>query len=195
MNTDQSKQPSLTRATVVSVLVAAIVLVTVVLPAEYGLDPLGTGKLLGLSGLARTGPQAISAELEGFKSDRIHVELAPFESMEYKYRVERGSGVVFSWTSTGEVIFDFHAEPDGAEPGYAESFEQGRGVAGHGTYLAPFPGIHGWFWENRGMEPVVVDLVTSGFYDHAIEFRDGDQRRHNLQAAPVVDAPARTALE
>ncbi len=180
MTSDQIRRPSLTKATIAALLMAAIVLVAVVLPAEYGLDPLGSGRLLGLTGLSRTGAQAVSAEQESFKSDRIRVELAPFESMEYKYRVEQGGGVVFSWTATGEVVFDFHAEPDGAQPGYAESFEQGRGIAGHGTYLAPFSGIHGWFWENRGMAPVVVDLVTSGFYAHAIEFRDGDQSRHNL---------------
>jgi hypothetical protein len=183
MNPDQPHSPNLVKATTISLLVALIVLVTVVLPSEYGLDPLGTGEFLGLSGLSRSGPQAVSPEQDGFKSDRIQVELAPFESMEYKYRIEQGSGVVFSWTATGEVIFDFHAEPDGAEPGYAESFEQGRGLVSHGTYIAPFPGIHGWFWENRGAAPVVVELVTSGFFDHAIEFRDGDQSRHDLQPA------------
>ena len=183
MNTEQPQRPNLVKATTISLLVALIVLVTIVLPAEYGLDPLGTGELLGLSGLSRGGPQAVSSETDGFKVDRIQVELAPFESMEYKYRIEQGGGVIFSWTATGEVIFDFHAEPDGAEPGYAESFELGRGVASHGTYIAPFPGIHGWFWENRGAGTVVVDLVTSGFFDHAIEFRDGDQRRVDLQPA------------
>ena len=33
-------------------VVAAIILVTAVLPAEYGLDPLGTGEALGLTPLA-----------------------------------------------------------------------------------------------------------------------------------------------
>ncbi len=49
------------------------------------------------------------------------------------------------------------------------------------TYSAPFSGIHGWFWENRGTGAVDIDLVTSGFYDHAIEFRDGDQSRRDVQ--------------
>lgn len=168
-------QPNLFKATLISLVVAAVILVTVVLPAEYDIDPLGTGAMLGLTGLSRTGPSAVTAEDSIYRTDHVRFELTPFESVEYKYRVEQGGGVLYSWRASGEVIFDFHAEPDGAEPGYAESFEQGRGVSADGTYLAPFPGIHGWFWENRGVETVVVDLMTSGFYDHAIEFRDGDQ--------------------
>ena len=168
------------KATLAALLVAGVVLVTVVLPAEFGIDPLGTGEALGLTGLARTGPSAVEAEERPVMSDRIRFELAPFESVEYKYRLEAGSGLVFSWTATGEVLYDFHAEPDGAEPGYAESFEQGRAEGGHGTYSPPFPGIHGWFWENRGMTTVFVELETSGFYDQATEFRDGDQTRRDF---------------
>ena len=40
------------KATAVALLVAAVVLFTAVLPAEYGVDLLGTGKLLGLMDLA-----------------------------------------------------------------------------------------------------------------------------------------------
>lgn len=183
------RRPSLVKATILSVVVAVAVLVTVVLPAEFDLDPLGTGALLGLTGLSRTGPAAVTSESGPFRSDRIRFELAPFESVEYKYRIAQGGGVVFSWRATGEVLFDLHAEPDGAEPGYAESFDQGRGTAGDGTYVAPFSGIHGWFWENRSMETVEVDLVTSGFYGHAIEFRDGDQSR--LQPLEARESIAR----
>jgi hypothetical protein len=40
-------------ATVIALLVASVLLVTVVLPAEYGIDPLRTGKALGLTDLAK----------------------------------------------------------------------------------------------------------------------------------------------
>ncbi len=39
-------------ATVVALIVGGVILVTAVLPAEYGIDPLGTGKALGLTDLA-----------------------------------------------------------------------------------------------------------------------------------------------
>lgn len=166
--------PGLWKATLISLVVAGVVLVTAVLPAEYDLDPLGTGAVLGLTGLSRGGPQAVSDSAQPFREDFMRFELQPFESVEYKYRLEAGSGLVFSWEATAEVVFDFHAEPDGAETGYAETFERGRAESRHGTFIAPFSGIHGWFWENRGAEGVIVDLAASGFLSEATEFRDGD---------------------
>ena len=58
-NAAQRDVPSLGKivaATVVALIVACIILVTVVLPAEYGIDPLGTGKALGLGDLATGSP-------------------------------------------------------------------------------------------------------------------------------------------
>ncbi len=162
------------KATAFAFLVAMLLLFTVVLPAEYDVDLLGTGERLGLTGLSRTGPSAITASDGAHAVDHIRFELAPFESVEYKFRMAANSGLVFSWTATGEVVYDMHAEPEGAEAGYAESFQQSRGTESHGTYLAPFSGIHGWFWENRGDETVFVELHASGFTDQATEFRDGD---------------------
>ena len=164
----------LLKATVLSILVAAVVLVTLVLPAEYDVDPLGTGALLGLTGLSRSGPTALVDQPESFLQEQRVFELAPFESVEYKYRLEADAGLLFSWRATGDVVFDMHAEPDGAEEGYAESFSQGRGREGHGAYAAPFPGIHGWFWENRGAETVIVTLNTAAFTGFAKEYRDND---------------------
>lgn len=167
--------PKLLRATLISLVLAVIVLFTLVLPAEYGVDPLGTGEALGLLGLSRAGPSAIIDTTADLRHDRIVFELAPFESVEYKYRLEQDASLVFHWSASGELVYELHAEPDGAEAGYAESFDKGRGSGANGTYLALFPGIHGWFWENRGTETVHLTLETDGFYTLAIEFRDGDR--------------------
>jgi hypothetical protein len=54
-NTDlptRAELPSTTRllrSTVIALLVAAALLVTTVLPAEYGIDPTGIGRALGLT--------------------------------------------------------------------------------------------------------------------------------------------------
>ena len=40
---------ALVKATITALVVAALILMTVVLPAEYGIDPLGTAEPLGLS--------------------------------------------------------------------------------------------------------------------------------------------------
>ncbi len=180
---------NLLKATTLSILVAAVVLVTLVLPAEYDVDPLGTGAALGLTGLSRSGPTALVEQPAGYRQEQRVFELAPFESVEYKYRLEADDGLVFSWSATGEVVYDIHAEPDGAEEGFAESFTQGRGQEGHGSYAAPFPGIHGWFWENRGAQTVTVTFNAAAFTTGAKEYRDNDVFD---RVPPLVSARSKT---
>ena len=78
--------------------------------------------------------------------------------------------MLFSWESDNEVIFDFHSEEEGIDPEDAVSFEVGKAKSRTGTYVAPFNGIHGWFWENRGSEVVDVRLSSNGFYHESITY-------------------------
>ncbi len=48
-NTDLPSATKLIKSTVVAIVLAAIILVTAVLPAEYGIDPTGVGNILGLT--------------------------------------------------------------------------------------------------------------------------------------------------
>jgi hypothetical protein len=167
-------------ATAGAAVVAAVILMTAVLPAEYGIDPLGTGRLLGLTDLAGGSSGAITRQDAAYKTNTASFELGPYEFVEFKYRLEQGASMVYSWTATGPVIYDFHSEPDGAPPGYAESFDKAQMPEAHGTYTAPFSGIHGWFWENPGTKLVTITLTTAGFYTTAQEFRDNDSSFHRL---------------
>ena len=161
-------------------IAAAMILVIAVLPAEYGIDPLGAGRLLGLTDLAGASGGAIKRQDAAYKTNTATFELGPYEFVEFKYRLEQGASMVYSWTATGEVIYDFHSEPDGAPQGYAESFDKARMPEANGTYTAPFSGIHGWFWENPGTKAVTITLTTAGFYSAAQEFRDNDSSFHTL---------------
>jgi hypothetical protein len=59
----------LVTATLVALAVACVILVTVVLPADYNIDPLGTGRALGLTQLANaTEPAAKPAAAEPAKN-------------------------------------------------------------------------------------------------------------------------------
>src|SRR5688572_15170244 len=49
-------------ATILALLAAALILVTAVLPAEYGIDLLGTGRLFGLTALSEGTTGAISPQ-------------------------------------------------------------------------------------------------------------------------------------
>jgi hypothetical protein len=168
-------------ATAGALVAAAIILVTAVLPAEYNIDPLGTGRLLGLSDLAGAATSgAIKRQDAAYKTNTASFVLGPYEFVEFKYRLEQGATMVYSWTATGPVIYDFHSEPEGAPAGYAESFDKAQSPAAHGSYTAPFSGIHGWFWENPNSKLVTITLTTAGFYSSAQEFRDNDSSFHPL---------------
>ena len=117
-------------------------------------------------------PGAISLQTNPYKQETIEIKLAPKEGMEYKYELEKGQALLYSWTSTGPVHYELHSEPAAGPKGYAEFFDQQDDKdQGHGSYVAPFSGIHGWFWENRADREVSLRLTTSGFYSGSLEFR------------------------
>jgi hypothetical protein len=187
-------------ATVVAVVLASVALVVAVLPAEYGIDPLGTGRALGLTALAATdeeeplAPSSLEAVRVGVNTrqsgplvqDTFTVELRPFEGVEYKYRAEQGASFLYEWRASSDVGYDFHGEPDGAPARYAESYGKGKARAAQGVFIAPTPGVHGWFWENPGAGRVTVTLKTSGFYTASTEYRDGE--RHERTFAGTAGA-------
>ncbi|MEC8868668.1 MAG: hypothetical protein VYC86_07585, partial [Pseudomonadota bacterium] len=91
--------------TVVSVSIAVIVLIGAVLPAEFGIDPLGSGKRLGLLDLYVTDMTAANATVQtnDYLTHDIEIALSPFESMEFKYHLVSGAGMVYTWGASGEV--------------------------------------------------------------------------------------------
>lgn len=175
-------------ATGAALLVAGLILVTLVLPAEYAVDPLGTGAKLGLLELGLTGQQVealesskpteaggaaiVAGQEQPFQQESVTFDLKPREGFEYKYRLDTGEALLFTWTSSAPMNVEFHAEPDGAPRGYAQTYEKQDGMnAASGTLTAPFSGIHGWYWENTTAQPATVTLTTAGYYNLAHEFR------------------------
>lgn len=185
-------------ATAAAMFVAGVLLVTVVLPAEYGVDPAGTGRLFGLLQIAQaedaapvavatTGstlePTRVGANTarEGvFRRDTKTFQLAPKEGIEYKYTMRKDDSFVYHWEASDAVISEFHGEPEGSPKGYAEFYEKAEGRTGNGSFYAPAPGIHGWWWENRSENPVTLTLTTAGFYTGATEFRATGVTRHEI---------------
>ena len=49
-----------------------------------------------------------------------------------------------------------------------------------GTLTAPFPGIHGWYWENKPDQEVTVTLKTAGYYNISHEFRNGQPTKNKM---------------
>ncbi len=184
-------------ATGIAFAVALVILFTAVLPAEYGIDPLGTGKALHLTDLAKaTGSKAEPKPVVGarpvaapagiytaqpgtYKTDSEDLSLMPGEGVEIKYHMQKGAGMTYAWKATGIVAYEFHGEPDNKpNKDYFESYElndQPGSDRSFGSFTAPSTGIHGWFWENKGKKEVQIHLVTAGFYDSA-KMMAGDEK-------------------
>lgn len=183
MNGEPPSAKKILVATGGALAVAGLLLVTVILPAEYGIDWLGTGRLLGVSALADVRPGVVAFQEAEHRTDARQFVLGPFESVEYKYRINKGGSMLFDWKATGPVVAELHSEPDGAPKGYAETFDKQESAASNGTYTAPFSGIHGWFWENLTTKEVTISLTTAGFYSGALEFYAGAIIEHNVKDA------------
>ena len=115
-----------------ALLAAGLILVMFILPAEFGVDPLGTGARVGLLDLGITGQQVQALEQAAangtgeaavlivpqervFNNETVEFKVGPRQGMEYKYRLDKGEALLYSWKATGPVNFEFHAEPDGGQ--------------------------------------------------------------------------------
>lgn len=192
----------LLKSTALAAAVAGVILLTTVLPAEYGIDPTGIGKVLGLDALASSddagavappvpasagGAEAVSALFEKAKvafgsngkqafepaavslastplrQDSLTIELAPGKGQEVKAHMAQGAGMVFSWKATSDVAVDMHGErPDVKGPWTSYAVEGAQRQA-EGTFIAPFEGTHGWYWQNRGSTPVIIEVQITGY--------------------------------
>lgn len=192
---DASELPStgkLLKSTGIAVVIASALLVTVVLPAEYGVDPTRIGSLLGLTEMGRIKMQlAAEAEAEeaglavaatspaatppaatatdtaapaipGQRSDETVLTLEPDQAAEIKLVMAEGARVRFTWTSSGGAI-NYDTHADRPGTPY-HGYGKGTEQRVEGELVAAFDGSHGWFWRNRTGAPVTITLRTEGAY-------------------------------
>jgi hypothetical protein len=160
-------------------------IVTVSLLAASGFDPLGlvvTGLAQGQRPLNPVGGQPggppiapkpggpLAPSPTTYKIDAIEFFLPPNQFVEYKFNLKTGATMVFNWKASGPVDVDFHTVPDGKPISASETFMRGKASSGQGTYRAPYPGLHGWYWNNTGKEPVKIVLNASGFFTEGMMF-------------------------
>lgn len=161
---------SLILACLAAIVLALIVLITVVLPAEYAIDITGLGAQFGLSVLAPKDrkPQNLVVSCQQQLADWqdvVAVTIPPHQGLEYKFALQQGASLEYAWSSaTVPLYFDFHGEPKGDTTGYFKSYQETTDSQAQGRLVAPFTGAHGWYWENKTAAPVTVILNTRGDY-------------------------------
>lgn len=124
----------LLRSTGIAIVTAAALLVTVVLPAEYGIDPTGIGQGLELTAMGKIkmtlvaeavaankavspqpiatqesapvvqAPSANTAVTAEVRSDVMSVTLKPGEATEVKLVMTKGAKVNYSWQTDGGLV-------------------------------------------------------------------------------------------
>lgn len=199
MQPSQQDLPSpqrLRRATLTALGVAALLLVTVVMPAEYGVDVTGVGRVLGLTEMgeikqqlareaAASGSEAAPSDATpaaeatpaaptataASRTDTVLVALAPNAGKEVKLVMPKGMSATYAWTSTGGAVnYDMHGDSTGVPNSYIPYGKGTRVEADSGVLTAAMDGGHGWFWRNRSGRDVVVRLIVSGNYSELKRF-------------------------
>jgi hypothetical protein len=182
----------LTWLSLCALLLAALIAVAVVLPAETDRDPTGLGRVFGLAEMGRikvalANEAAADAKAADVKAadarpnvgerrpttvpgsrwrDSMSITLQPSEGIEVKMSMRTAEKARYAWTTDGgEVYFNMHGEPPNAPKDYAaHRYGKGTSAAEAGELVAAFDGVHGWFWRNRTDLPITITLQTAGEY-------------------------------
>lgn len=185
-DTDVPSTAKLIKSTILAAVTAGILLVTVVMPAEYGIDPTGAGKILGLTRMGEIKTSlAKEAEADAAKdkqevaaieasepepisvatqSEEVEISLDPDQSTEIKVSMNQAGKVNYSWDANGsEIFFDIHGDSKSLKISY-HKYEKGTADKKEGTLEAAFEGNHGWYFKNRNSEPVTFTLKIDGEY-------------------------------
>jgi hypothetical protein len=196
-------------ATLGALILAVLIVLGAILPAEFNRDPLGVGKLSGLSRLwapedqqAATGDSvARTREYDiAFRSDVVEIPLGDFlagadkSELEYKVRMRKDATLTYSWEVIGateprDFHFDQHGHttPAPGQPMTVSTYRQAFGLKQQGALTAPFDGIQGWQFSNSSEKPVVVRVRLAGFYELIPSGQPGNE------AGIVANVPAAQA--
>tara|TARA_B100000745_G_scaffold207485_1_gene137213 strand:+ start:648 stop:1256 length:609 start_codon:yes stop_codon:yes gene_type:complete len=185
---DLPTSAQLLKSTVIAIIMAIILLVMVILPAEYGTDPTGVGRLLGLKEMGEikmslldesykeSSQQNTTPSIEidhteevmvnnTINKDVVEITIEPGQAIEIKLEMKSGSLVQYEWkTIMGGLNYNLHGDGYKGSQQFI-SYKKGRMVpSDSGELKAEFDGYHGWFWRNREKFSVTVSLQTSGDY-------------------------------
>lgn len=186
-NVTTATSPGIAKPLLLSLSVAAGLFVLFVLPAEYDVDPTGVGALLGIKGMSTFSEMTkvanpVASSMAG-ESDipvskyhspadpplefvTVTIELVPFGQAEYKFMMEEGDSLFYSWTTDeGLAYADLHGHTmvDGSE--LLVEYLKSDSVSGDsGNIHTPFTGEHGWYFLNLEEQTQVITLKVAGTF-------------------------------
>ena len=181
------------KSTIVAAVSAIVILVAVVLPAEYGIDPTGAGRAIGLTEMGEIKSQlAEEAEQDrqmldaqddqsslidsilGLFVGAAHAQTVEAWRDEISFTLAPGESAEWKLVMTTGQTAEYRMTVEGGRvnfdlhghgSGQSVTYERGRGSIGsEGAILASFDGEHGWFWRNRDKQDVTVTVLLKGEY-------------------------------
>lgn len=177
---------TLLRTTAIAIAIAAALVVGIIMPAEYGVDPTGVGRVLGLTQMGKLKLELLREEAEQQKSlsasastagspvpalvadsaareDSMTVTLAPTQHMEVKLAMTKDQVASYRWVvDSGAVFFDLHGEGPQSAGSPMQRYGQGTLHRAEGDITAAFDGVHGWYWENQTSHDVHITVKAWG---------------------------------
>lgn len=195
---DLPSKASLFRSTIFAAIGSLVILVTIYLPAEHGIDPTGIGNVIGLKEMGEIKTQLaeeaeadrLMMEAEGDQSSLLNDILDVFVGAaqaqdaeiwrdEVSFTLAPGESAEWKLVMTEGQTAEYRMTVEGGRvnfdlhghgSGQSVTYEKGRGSTGsEGAILAGFDGEHGWFWRNRDSSEVTVTVQVRGEYS---EFKD-----------------------
>jgi len=188
----------LIRSTAIAAVSAVAILVTVVLPAEYNIDPTGIGGVIGLTEMGEIKAQlaeeaeadrlleleeqeesSLMNDIFGIFVGAAHAQEAEIWRDETTFTLAPGDSAEWKLLMEEGQTVEYRMLVDGGRVnfdlhghggGKSVTYEKGRGSTGdEGQIVAAFNGEHGWFWRNRDGSNVTVTVQVRGDY---AEFKD-----------------------
>ncbi len=183
----------LIKSTVIAAITAVVLLVTVILPAEYAIDPTGAGRLIGLTKMGEIkkelhdeaekdarkhgGSEQSTNLLDrffGLVISSAHAQSAEEWKDEATFTLKPGETHDLKLTMKKGDVAEYKMLVEGGRvnfdlhahgKGQSTTYEKGRGSKGsQGKLVAKFDGNHGWFWRNRDRTVLTVKLQVRGTY-------------------------------
>ena len=178
----------------------ALIVLGAIMPAEFNTDPLGIGKLSGVSRLwapeektwkPGAGMEPAYSSATPIVRTTLDIPLGasdwPEAALEYKFAMKPGQSLIYKWEAlnadgtpvTVPVEFDFHGHTlaaDGEEMTVAQ-YRKDRATSDTGSITAPFDGIHGWYFKNHAPDPITIRLTAEGFYSLVPPGQPGNEFR------------------
>ena len=107
-------------------------------------------------------------------SDVVEIPLFAHADLEFNLNMQQGAAISYHWEAQNlpkpELLlaeFHGHTVRTSEAPGDLMFYKVSREASAEGYMVAPFEGIHAWYFSNESDQDINITLNISGFYSIA----------------------------